>query len=96
MVGVGNWHRFGKRSDWTAIWGAGGTAFGLTDDGTIWTWGIDLSRPPSPNVLARIERAYVKLATSLGGRPRPLSRMSYPPPYLKEPRPLMRMVLTNE
>jgi hypothetical protein len=94
-VGVGDWHRFGKRSDWTAIWGAGGAAFGLTDDGTIWTWGIDLSRPPSPNALARIKLAYAKLATALGGTPRPPGVMVYSPTYLEEPRPLMRMVLTN-
>ena len=38
---VGEWRRLGKRSDWAALWGTGGTALGLTADGTLWTWGID-------------------------------------------------------
>ena len=38
---VGQWRQLGKRSDWISLWGAGGTAVGLTADGTLWTWGID-------------------------------------------------------
>jgi hypothetical protein len=44
---VGEWHRLGKRSDWTALWGTGAAALGMTADGTLWTWGIDPGGQPA-------------------------------------------------
>jgi len=88
------WRRLGKRSDWAAIWGAGGTALGLTADGTLWTWGIDLGREPVPDFLSRLRLAQSRLRTLFGPGPRP-TFAGAAPAFQKQPRPLMRVVLTN-
>jgi hypothetical protein len=43
------WERFGRRSDWTSVCGANNAFLGLTSDGTVWAWGMDLDihRVPS-------------------------------------------------
>ncbi len=40
----GGLNRIGERQDWTAVWSSVSTSFGLTRDGTIWTWGTHLGR----------------------------------------------------
>jgi alpha-tubulin suppressor-like RCC1 family protein len=94
------WHRFGKRSDWVGIWSVSQTALGLTSDGTIWTWGVDLSQGPKPAegqklmlLMARIRAAFGgnSLTGFAGTRSSPLRWASQ-----KEPRPLMRMVGPGE
>ena len=93
-VAVGEWRRLGKRSDWVAIWGAGGTALGLTADGTVWTWGVDLSREPAPNFLSRLRLAQSRLRTLFGPGPRPMVAGAMPA-FQKQPRPLMRLVMSD-
>ncbi len=91
---VGDWRRLGKRSDWVGLWGAHGTALGLTSDGTLWTWGIDVGREQVPDFLSRLKLARSWLTSLIGPRPRP-TLAGYTPAYQKQPRPLMRLVLTN-
>ena len=89
-VSPGKWRQVGNRSDWASIWGAGGTAFGLTSDGTLWTWGIDPSRPPVEDLAARVAMVQLRLKTLFS--PRPIQSQSFrPPAYQSEPRPLMRL-----
>jgi hypothetical protein len=85
------WLRVGRRSDWVSIWGVGGTAFGLTSDGTLWTWGIDPSRPPVLDLSAKLDLIQIRLRTYFAGRP---TRIQAPrmPAWHGEPRPLMRLV----
>ena len=88
---VGEWRRLGKRSDWLALWGTGGTALGLTADGTLWTWGIDPGRNQPADLLSRLRLARTRLMSLFGPGPRPLSAGATPV-YQDQPRPLMRLV----
>ena len=92
---VGNWRRVGKRSDWVSLWSGGGTAFGLTADGTLWTWGIDPSRDPTMDFFSRLKLAQQRVMGFFGSAPSPVPRtMLAPnkPAYQKQPRPLIRLV----
>ena len=91
---AGPWRRLGNRSDWVNLWGAAGTALGLTADGTLWTWGVDPSRAPAPDFQSRLKLAQSRLRGLFGSAPRS-SAPSLFPAYDKQPRPLMRLVLTN-
>jgi len=93
-VPVGKWRRMGKRSDWTALWGGAGTAFGLTADGTLWTWGVDPSQTRAPDFMTRLKQAQRRLTTLLSPTPRPVTA-GVAPVYLAQPRPLLRLVLTG-
>ena len=88
---VGEWRRLGKRSDWLALWGTGGTALGLTADGTLWTWGIDPGREQAPDFLSRLKLARIRLMSVFGPGPRPIP-VGAMPAYQEQPRPLMRLV----
>jgi ABC-type Na+ efflux pump permease subunit len=90
---LSDWRRVGKRSDWITLWGGGGTAFGLTSDGTLWTWGIDAGREPVPDFRYRLKALQARL---IGGTARPGFFNSVTQPYQKEPRPLMRLAVTNQ
>jgi ABC-type transport system involved in multi-copper enzyme maturation permease subunit len=91
---AGEWRRLGKRSDWTGVWGAGGTAIGLTAEGTLWTWGLDLSQQPTPDFMSRLRRLQDRLITLIGSGPKP-SPAQFKPVYQSQPRPLMRLINTN-
>jgi len=86
------WRQTGKRSDWVSLWSASGTAFGLTSDATIWTWGNDPTRPPHHSLVSWLKmlqenvRNKFGVPGTAGGMP-PSNR----PGYQKEPRPLIRM-----
>ncbi len=88
------WRRVGKRSDWVSIWGCGRTAFGLTADGTIWTWGADLGRDPADDLSTRFKLLEFRIQSLFRTR-----RWAVGPvmvPYIqKEPRPLLRLLSTN-
>jgi hypothetical protein len=86
---IGAVEQFGNRSDWTALWGVNGTAFGLTRDGTLWIWGIDLGREAVATATTRIQ--LMKAAIRSGAAIRFLwDSGGLPPPILAEPRPLMK------
>lgn len=91
---VGAWHRLGKRSDWTALWGTGAAALGMTADGTLWTWGIDPSGNQPSDFLSRLKLARSRLLSLFGTGPRPMA-VGALPAYQEQPRPLIRLVLTN-
>ena len=86
----GKWHQAGNRSDWVSIWGVGGTAFGLTSDGTLWTWGTDPSRASVEAFSARLAMVQLRLKTIFSPRPFP-SQSPRTPAYQSEPRPLLRL-----
>lgn len=81
--------QFGKRSDWTALWGVSGTAFGLTRDGTFWVWGYDLGREAVVTATTRIQ--LMQAALNKSGTPFIWDGGGLPPPILAEPRPLMKL-----
>ena len=93
-IPVGDWRRLGKRSDWAALWGTGGTALGMTGDGTLWTWGIDPGGNQPSDFLSRLKLARSWLTSLFGPGPRPMAAGAAPA-YQEQPRPLIRLVLTN-
>jgi hypothetical protein len=91
---VGEWRRLGKRSDWATLWSTGGTALGLTADGTLWTWGIDPGGNQPSDFLSRLKLARTRLMSLFGPGPRPMAAGATPA-YQEQPRPLLRLVLTK-
>lgn len=87
------WRRVGKRSDWVSLWGGGGTAVGLTSDGTVWTWGLDPGREPVFNFASKLTAARARFQALFGARAPGGVIYSASSPYEKEPRPLMRLTL---
>jgi hypothetical protein len=86
------WRQVGKRTDWVSLSGTGGTAFGQTADGTIWTWGFDFTQKTPMDMSARIEAARLRIAGLLRpGRRMPMGGPTYRNVYVKEPRPFMRL-----
>lgn len=94
--GTTTWTRAGKRSDWVAVWSGGVTAFGLTREGTLWTWGVDLGREPAEKSVSRLSELRARLASALSKTPPGM--MGWPggkqvePSYEAEPWPLMKLV----
>ncbi|HWX18814.1 MAG TPA: ABC transporter permease subunit [Candidatus Binatia bacterium] len=88
------WRQVGKRSDWVSLWGGGGTAFGLTSDGTLWMWGVDPSRESAPDAASKLKVIQGQVQ-SLLGTPGPRFGQLAGPTIQKQPRPLLRMVSTN-
>ena len=90
------WRQVGKRSDWQAIWGSGITGFGLTADGTLWTWGIDPSRNGSWSLAQRLHILQIGITELFASGPA-RRRMGYgaPPAIQKNPRPLLRVIVSQ-
>jgi ABC-type transport system involved in multi-copper enzyme maturation permease subunit len=84
------WRQLGARSDWVSVWGAGFTAFGLTADGMVWTWGAELGQEPPKTYETRLEL----LRTRLTGFRQPAASKS-PALLVTEPRPLLKLVGAN-
>jgi hypothetical protein len=84
------WRQIGSRSDWVEVWGAGGTLFGLTSDGTLWAWGIDLGAEPALSFESRLQLLKDRLSGRGGGGQNPTQ------PMLKQPRPLLRLLVPNK
>jgi hypothetical protein len=90
---AGDWQRVGKRVDWVSLWSGGGTAFGLTADGTLWTWGTDPTRQDPPDFLTKLKFLRIMLGR-LAASPRLVgvpTQYSSPFSYQSEPRPLLRL-----
>jgi hypothetical protein len=88
------WHRVGSRSDWLEIWGGSATGFGLTADGTLWTWGADWSRKEVVPFSARLKLLQDQIArmfNSGAGGP----GIGTSPVFQDAPRPLMRLVMAG-
>ncbi len=84
--------RVGKRSDWVSLWSGGGTALGLTADGTLWTWGIDPGREPVFGFSSKVQAVQMRLRAMAGARATGGVAVAALPPFENEPRPLMRLV----
>ncbi len=89
-----DWRQLGTRSDWVAVWGQALTGFGLTADGTVWTWGAELGREPVKPYESRLELLRQRLT---GGLRPAASQMSarFPPDFVPQPRPLLKLVGPN-
>lgn len=88
---LNQWTRVGKRSDWLALWGRDGTAYGMTADGTLWTWGIDWGQEGITPLSSKIHLLENRVRGWLGASPSSKSTGGFIP-IQKEPRPLMRIV----
>ncbi len=91
---IGEARRADPRTDWLAVASTWNATFGLTADGTLWTWGWNLGEKPRVETRSRIETARLRAAAALGMRS-PGQRMptSAPPTYpvQQKPRALMRL-----
>jgi hypothetical protein len=85
---VKSMRRVDGRSDWVALWGIRGTAFGLTADGTIWAWGYDRGSEPVVNASSRIRLVQDAVTGRAAGN---AGRIGSEPRVLEEPRPLLKM-----
>jgi ABC-type transport system involved in cytochrome c biogenesis permease component len=85
------WHQAGRRADWQGIWGNGDTAFGLTADGMLWTWGLDPSRDGTWSLSARFRMLGIRIRSLFGNRPG-VGGYGTPMAIQKTPRPLMRLI----
>ena len=87
--------RFDQRSDWISITGGSQTLIGMTSDGTLWTWGLDFAQKRHYDLGERIGLVTAAITNSFApGRPPPYDEWSGHQPQ-KEPRPLIRIVITN-
>ena len=81
------WRQLGTRADWVAVWGQAGTGFGLTANGTVWTWGVELSQEPVKTYESRLDL----LRARLTGRTQPAASRNSPP-AAAQPRPLIKLI----
>jgi ABC-type transport system involved in multi-copper enzyme maturation permease subunit len=89
----------GLWTNWLAVANVQNTAFGLTADGTLWTWGWNLGVEPTVATRSRIEVAKLRAAAALGMRSPSLwtpasATPTYPIQY--KPRALMRLAPEKE
>ena len=89
----------GPRADWIAVANARTAVFGLTADGTLWTWGANLGESPRVETRSRIEVARMRAAAALGMR----SANQWTPdratptlPIQEKPRALMKLAPEKE
>jgi hypothetical protein len=87
-----SWRRVGRRSDWVYITAAGATAFGLTADGTVWTWGHDPTRASPAGLLANLRLMQMRISSAIAGRGPMAFGTATVPGIQKQPRPLMRLI----
>jgi len=88
--------RFGRRSDWIALWGGAGTMVGLTSENTLWTWATDYGQERHYDFGERVGMVKTAISNAFGASPRRGTYDEwggYQPQ--KEPRPLLRLVFTN-
>jgi alpha-tubulin suppressor-like RCC1 family protein len=81
-------HRLGKRSDWIGLWGGMGTAYGLTADGTLWTWGIAWGQEGITPLSSKMHMLENRIRGWMGFAPGKYSTGGFIP-IQKEPRALI-------
>jgi hypothetical protein len=86
-----DWRQLGARSDWVAAWGEGPTGFGLTADGTVWTWGVELGQEPVKTYETRLELLRQRLTGGLRPGAGRFPRQTLPR-FVAQPRPLLKLV----
>ena len=80
-------------TNWVSVQVVGAVAYGLTIDGTVWTWGYDLGRDHTPTFRARIaalEEQMMRAPTA--ARSGFIGINGVPQEFQKEPRPLMKLI----
>jgi ABC-type transport system involved in multi-copper enzyme maturation permease subunit len=86
------WRQVGTRSDWVALWGSH-TAFGLTADGTLWTWGLDPSRDTTWTFSMRLQLIQDRIHGVFGNGAGAWTTGHGPAAVIQEtPRPLLRLI----
>jgi hypothetical protein len=85
-----DWRQLGTRSDWVALWGHQETGFGMTSDGTVWTWGMDLGKEPVKTYESRLELLRDRLTGLV--TPRAGKTVPFVAFYSTQPRPLLKLV----
>lgn len=77
---------FGGRDDWTRVWVCPATSFGLTADGTLWTWGVRLGvrteRPIAVFINSLLQRVGIQYQL----------KVNRAPPTVDKPWPIARFV----
>jgi hypothetical protein len=86
-----DWGQLGARPDWVAVWGLEETGFGMTADGTVWTWGLELGTEPVKSYESRLELLRGRLT---GRAIQTASKTSSS--YSAQPRPLLKLVGGNK
>lgn len=86
------WRQVGNRTDWVSVWGEGTVAIGLTADGMLWTWGVDLTHQVSPDLSTRLQIAKTRIS-SLFGSGRQMMMRGFGPNavFVNDPRPFMKL-----
>jgi alpha-tubulin suppressor-like RCC1 family protein len=87
------WRQVGKRRDWISIWSGASIAYGLTADGTVWTWGADPTQLAGIDFLSKLKLVQSRFVGK--GTPAFARGMNFVPHYLKEPRPLFQLEPAN-
>jgi ABC-type transport system involved in cytochrome c biogenesis permease component len=72
-------------TNWIAVATTGSTSFGLTADGTLWTWGSDLGESPQSGARSRFATGVNQFLAALGAHP------SGGRGFQQKPRPLMKL-----
>jgi hypothetical protein len=85
------WQRVGKRNDWVTLWSGNGTAFGMTADGAVWTWGQDWTRNGTLSASDKLKLLQARTKQSLQNTPGGLRYQMLIPAVQKTPRPLFRL-----
>jgi len=85
---LNQWRRLGKRSDWIGLWGGMGTAYGVTADGTVWTWGCAFGQEGITSGASKMHALENQIRRSLGLAVKPYTTGGVTP-IQKEPRPLI-------
>jgi hypothetical protein len=87
--------RADQRNDWVAVANSQCVAFGLTADGTLWTWGWKIGENPKVQSQSRLAAAMYLARVALGkAGPSGITSMRAPPTYglQEKPRALMKLV----
>lgn len=86
------WTQVGRRSDWQKLWNSNLTVFGLTADGTLWTWGLDPTRTGKWTFSAELQMVGRKIKEVLSSNPgSPPNNFGPPMAIQKAPRPLLHL-----
>ena len=81
-------HLADRRSDWVARWDVRTARFGLTADGQLWEWGLNLGGERALSLQQRL----LLMRERLSGKNVVGSSLLAFPPYSEQPRPLFQLI----
>jgi ABC-type transport system involved in multi-copper enzyme maturation permease subunit len=85
------WRQVGTRSDWQKVWASNNTVFGLTADGTLWTWGLDPSRNGKWTFSMKVRLVEERLKEIFSSSFRSRAGYGSPMAIQETPRPLLHL-----